>query len=210
MRTLRLNYGPWSARLRELAAVDELGAYVWLAFTCGLGEARNQSLDELVAPAATFKDTPLSTFKRAVCRGVEPDPLRALLERDPRFREVPYFLGRFTLGAQNLDEADTQFEKAYRWRQQWPTLTQMIANVAMTSEEFDRALIFYEARAAHRQDPPPDPPPDDDVFVRHRGGVLQPVAQGRSPAVRREGRLGRAVRRAGPGPALTAREVTRK
>ena len=42
-------------RLRELAPIDELAAYVWLAFTCGATESRDLTLDELVEPASTFK-----------------------------------------------------------------------------------------------------------------------------------------------------------
>jgi tetratricopeptide (TPR) repeat protein len=142
-RVLRANRDAWSARLRELAPVDELAAYVWLAFTCGAGETRNLSMDELVEPAATFRDTPLIGFKRAICRGIEPEPLEALRREDARFGEVPYYLGLYASGQRKLDEAERRYEEAYAWRTQWPTLTQALANIAMTAEEFDRALTLY-------------------------------------------------------------------
>ena len=144
MRVLRLNRDAWSARLRELAPIDELGAYVWLAFTCGTTETSHLSLDELFEPVAPFRDTPLIGFKRATCRGVEDAQLQALFDRDPRFVETKYYLGLSAVGGRKLDEADKRFEEAYAWREQWPTLTQSIANVAMTSEEFERALVFYD------------------------------------------------------------------
>jgi tetratricopeptide (TPR) repeat protein len=144
MRVLRSNHDAWSARLRELAPIDELGAYVWLAFTCGATETSNLSLDTLFEPVAPFRDTPLIGFKRATCRGVEAAQLQALLDRDPRFAETKYYLGLSAVGGRQLDEADRRFEEAYAWREQWPTLTQSIANVAMTSEEFERALAFYD------------------------------------------------------------------
>ena len=144
MRVLRLNGDAWRARLRELASIDELGAYVWLAFTCGASETRDLSLDELFEPVAAFRDAPLIAFKRATCRGVETAQLQSLFDRDPRFVETRYYLGLFAVGERKLDEADKWFEEAYAWRQQWPTLTQSIANVAMTSEEFERALTFYD------------------------------------------------------------------
>jgi len=143
-RVLRRNQDAWNAKLRELAAIDELGAYVWLSFACSTNDARSLSLDELFEPAAPFRDAPLVEFKRAVCRGVEPDRLRALLEGDPRFVEIRYYLGLSAVGQLKLDEADAQFEQAYAWRSRWPTLTQSIANVAITAEEFERALTFYE------------------------------------------------------------------
>src|SRR5262249_16063922 len=63
---------------------------------------------------------------------------------NPRSIEIEYWLGMFALGARKLNDADRHFDAAYSWRQQWPSLTQSIANVAMTSEEFQRALTYYE------------------------------------------------------------------
>jgi tetratricopeptide (TPR) repeat protein len=142
-RVLRANRSAWDARLRELAPIDELAAYLWLAFTCGATESRDLTLDEIVEPASTFKGAPLIGFKRAICRGIEPQALVELRTRDARFAEVPYYLGLFAVGQRKLDEADQRFEEAYAWRTQWPTLTQSIANVAMTAEEFERSLTFY-------------------------------------------------------------------
>ena len=142
-RVLRSHREAWHTRLREIAPIDELAAYVWLAFTCGSTESRTLTLDEIVEPASTFKDTPLVGFKRAICRGIEPEPLLKLRESDPRFAEVAYYLGLFAVGQRKLDEAERRFEEAYAWRTQWPSLTQSIANVAMTSEDFERSLTFY-------------------------------------------------------------------
>jgi tetratricopeptide (TPR) repeat protein len=142
-RVLRANRPAWEARLRELAPIDELAAYVWLAFTCGASESRDLSLDDLVAPAATFKDSALIGFKRAICRGIEIEPLQALRAHDPRFAEVAYYLGLMAVSQRQLDDADRHYEEAYAWRMQWPSLTQSIANIAMTAEEFERSLNFY-------------------------------------------------------------------
>ena len=142
-RVLRANRAAWDTRLRELAPIDELAAYVWMAFSCGATETRDLTLDELAEPAATFKDTSLIAFKRAICRGIEPEPLKALHTRDARFGEVPYYLGLLAVSQRKLDDADRRFEEAYAWRTQWPSLTQSIANVAMTAEDFERSLSFY-------------------------------------------------------------------
>jgi tetratricopeptide (TPR) repeat protein len=142
-RVLRANRSAWETRLRELAPIDELAAYVWLAFSCGSTESRDLTLDQLVEPVATFKDSALIGFKRGICRGIEAEPLQALRTRDPRFGEVPYYLGLLAVSQRKLDEADRRFEEAYAWRTQWPSLTQSIANVAMTVEEFERSLSFY-------------------------------------------------------------------
>jgi tetratricopeptide (TPR) repeat protein len=143
-RVLQANRDVWTARLRELAPIDELGAYMWLSFTCGATETRDLSLDQLFEPVAPFRDTPLIALKRATCRGVVPERLKELAGANPRFVEVAYWLGLFVVGERKLDDADAKFEEAYAWRQQWPSVTQSIANVAMTSEEFARSLTFYD------------------------------------------------------------------
>ena len=149
MRVLRVNGEAWSAQLREVAPIDELGAYVWLAFACGSGEGKDLSVSQLGAPVATFRETPLIGFRRATCRGIDAEPLEALLTRDSRFVEAKYFLGRhdvalLAVGTDKLEDADRQFADAYAWRSMWPALTQSIANLAMTVEEFDRASAFYD------------------------------------------------------------------
>ena len=148
-RVLRINQAAWSARLRELAPADELAAYTWLALMCGAAEARTQSVDDLVEPIAPpLRDTPLITYKRAVCRGTNAAPMETLFANDARFVETRYHLGLRAVGAQKLDEAEKRFDEAYAWRTEWPALTQSIANLAMSAEEFDRALTFYERTLA--------------------------------------------------------------
>jgi tetratricopeptide (TPR) repeat protein len=71
--------------------------------------------------------------------------LESLVAAEPRFVEVSYFLGQLDVARQQLDEADAAFDRAYAWHPQWPTLTLSVANVAMTAEEFERALHMYDA-----------------------------------------------------------------
>jgi tetratricopeptide (TPR) repeat protein len=151
-RALRMSHDAWRDLLRERATADEFGAYVWLAFACA-SETRDVPTDTLLAPTDAVRDVPLIAFKRAICRGVRPEPLRTLLERDPRFVETKYLLGSYdvslmTSGQDKLDEADRLFNEAYAWHGQWPAVTQSIANVAMTVEEFDRAALFYDRTLA--------------------------------------------------------------
>jgi tetratricopeptide (TPR) repeat protein len=143
-RMLRVNGERWTATLRELAPVDELGAYMWLAFACSATEMRDKTIEQLVEPVEPFKNTPLIVMKRATCRAVAPERLTDLAKANPRFNELVYWQGLYAVGQRHLNDADKQFDEAYAWRQQWPSLTQSIANVAMTSEEFERALSFYD------------------------------------------------------------------
>ncbi|HKB13124.1 MAG TPA: hypothetical protein VKD69_20815, partial [Vicinamibacterales bacterium] len=143
-RRLRVNQQAWAARLREAAGTDELAAYTWLSFACGQTEMRDLTVEQLFEPVAPLNDTPLVALKRATCRRLDADRLTELLAANPRFKEVTYWLGLIDLGDRKLDPADKHFEEAYEWRPQWPALTQSIANVAMTAEEFQRSLTFYD------------------------------------------------------------------
>jgi tetratricopeptide (TPR) repeat protein len=145
MRIERSNRAAWTDALRESAATDEAIAYTWLAFMCGSSDARSVSRDEILALVAAFHELPLVAYREATCRTIAGPSLAALETADPRFMEVPYFLGQLDVARQHLDEADASFARAYAWHPQWPTLTLTIANVAMTSEEFDRALQMYDA-----------------------------------------------------------------
>jgi tetratricopeptide (TPR) repeat protein len=143
-RVLRINQDAWVATLRDLAHTDELGAYLWLALACSLTELRDLSVDQLLEPAEPFAKTPLIAMKSATCRSIRTERLSELAAANPRFVEVEYWYGLRAVGERKLNDADRHFDAAYAWRQQWPSLTQSIANVAMTSEEFQRALTFYD------------------------------------------------------------------
>jgi tetratricopeptide (TPR) repeat protein len=148
-RALRTNLGSWSNVLRDRAPVDELASYVWLALACTAGDARTLTLDAIVEPTSTFSGAPLIAFRRATCRNVSAEALQAILTHDPRFVEVEFLLGRrdvalLVAGQDKLEDAERAFGAAFAWHPAWPALTQAIANLAMTLEEFDRAVTFYD------------------------------------------------------------------
>jgi len=150
MQRLRINAAAWRARLVDLAASDELSAYTYLSFACATTPPQTQSNDQLVAPVGAMRELPLIAFKEAICRRSDGPALASLLANDPRFVEIKYIQGLIAVGeaprlrlASKLDEAARLFDEVYAWRREWPALTQSIANVAMTSEEYDRAITFY-------------------------------------------------------------------
>jgi tetratricopeptide (TPR) repeat protein len=151
MRRLRINADGWRARLLELAPTDELAAYTYLSFICGNTPPQSQTRDDIVAPVGALRDTTLIAFKRAICRTVDSPAIRKVLTEEPRFLEVKYFEALVDVGeaprlglASKLDDADKLFDEMYAWRKEWPALTHSIANIAMTSEEYARAITFYD------------------------------------------------------------------
>ncbi len=144
--TLYQNRAARTDMLRSLAPRDELSAYVWLAYACETSSGRTDIRD-LVAPvdaARSMSDLPLLAFRQAICLGVDAKAIDALFAREPRFAELAYFRGLIASAQRDLDAADARYREAYAWRPTWPAATLLIANVAMTAEEFPSALEFYE------------------------------------------------------------------
>ena len=143
MRVVRTNREAWSDALRAAAGSDVAVAYAWLAFTCGSSDARAMSRDDIIRPVESSATTPLIRYRTATCRAVESDTLQRLLADEPRFQEIEYTRGLAFVARQKLDDADAAFDRAWQWHPAWPTLTLAIANVAMTAEEFERAMTMY-------------------------------------------------------------------
>lgn len=144
--------------LRERASTDLAAASLWLGQVCAAGSDL-PGRDERLSVVGRFAETPLLGFTRAIrCPDETAPEIEQLLNRDPRFIEANYYLaGRaeagllgdaHTRGRPDLDAAEARFQAAYEWRQDWPAATVAIANVAMTAEDFARALVFYERTLA--------------------------------------------------------------
>jgi tetratricopeptide (TPR) repeat protein len=165
-RYSRLDVGPtnlqWRRRFQELqkdsvaageehrraADSDILSAYEWVAFICTFGDRPSRERAALLAPLDHWRDTPIVAYRAAHCGVAQRDALTELLQREPRFREIHYWLGAAFVGARRLDEAEEYLTKAYEWRQDWPAVTAMLGNIYTTAEEFEPALKFYEETLA--------------------------------------------------------------
>jgi tetratricopeptide (TPR) repeat protein len=134
----------WKERFRATAGRSTFDAYVWLAFGCASGEALKNSAENILAPIAALADAPGLTYKRATCPAIDVKALTALLDRDPRFVEANYLVGVQSILRGRLDDAERYLQRAYAWHRRWPAVTSTLASVAITAEEFDRALGFYD------------------------------------------------------------------
>ncbi len=150
------NRAAWTEQLRPLANGDAVSAYVWAAFSCAYPtpsstpgaravlRSNASAVDEAFADIPAWRDTPLLAFKAGTCGTFDAAALAKLLAREPRFLEVNYFLGLRALIGGHLDEADTLLERAYAWHPRWPSVTNALGGVAMTAEDFDRSVQFFE------------------------------------------------------------------
>jgi tetratricopeptide (TPR) repeat protein len=140
---------------RAAATQDELSAYLWLTLACGPLGVSSAAAPDRVEVVGELAETALVIYKEASgCRRPDVTTLEALVNGDPRFVEVHYFLGNAALAARgrrapadiepDLDRADRHFRLAYEWRPFWPGITLPMAHLAMTAEDFPRALEFYD------------------------------------------------------------------
>jgi tetratricopeptide (TPR) repeat protein len=155
MVRLSQNQEQWTKFLRERMPADRVAAYFWLSFACGVYAATVDGSRERGPVVGEAAGAPLVAFKDvAACARGRVDVLQGLLEKEPRFGEAHYYLGLAALagqtragapaGAPDLEAADRQFLAAYEWRAHWPSVTLAIGNTAMTAEDFERALAFYD------------------------------------------------------------------
>ena len=161
MMRLREHRDAWHALFRAHAGESEFAAYLWLTVACATGESARllqTAPAELTAPFDAFKDTTLIDYKMATCVGPRrpggpPTPMTAdaladLLKAQPRFVELNYLLGIQAITRGDLEGADASLRRGYEWHPRWHSVTIAIANVALTAEDFDGALDFYDKTLA--------------------------------------------------------------
>ena len=153
------NQARWVTFLRAWMPDDPVATYLWLSLACGVyGSQVPGAADRSVVVGQAIR-APLVAFKEiTACTRGPVDLLQPVVDVEPRFREAHLFVGLAALsgqlrpgavnGAPDVDAADVEFRAAYEWRQDWPSLTLLIANTALTAEDFNRALEFYDKTLA--------------------------------------------------------------
>jgi tetratricopeptide (TPR) repeat protein len=74
--------------------------------------------------------------------------LEELLENDPRFTEIHYFLSLGLAFTGKIDAAMDHLLKAYDWRNRWPVVTNMLGVDYIALEEFAPAIDFFDRTIA--------------------------------------------------------------
>jgi tetratricopeptide (TPR) repeat protein len=140
----------WTGWLEARARREVLAAAVWVSFACDPLNSRTIGADRVLSAVGEARDAPLIVFTHATsCIRGDSTALQMLLDRDPRFGEIHYLLGLASLGLRpDVDGADLRFRQAYEWRRDWPALTQSIGNLALATEDFERAFEFFDRTLA--------------------------------------------------------------
>jgi tetratricopeptide (TPR) repeat protein len=155
MQELRASFPALVEERRAGAGADPLSAYAWLAFYCTHSPNRgDRSAATLLGPVAPLGDAPIVEYRAAICSGPESEPLTALLERQPRYVEITYWLAQVAQGRRQIEDAERLFGIAFKWRPRWPAVTAALGNLYFAFEENERALEFFDRTLALAPDHP--------------------------------------------------------
>ncbi len=142
------NRDAWPARLHPQIGDDPLSAYLWLGFNCAYNTPTRQAASGWVAELAAWRDVPLIDLERATCGILDAVTLDRLMQGDDRFVEVHYYLSLTSTLTGKLDDAVDHLQRAYAWRPRWPVVTNALANLYLSVEEFESAADFYDRTLA--------------------------------------------------------------
>ena len=132
-------------QLRTTASRDIFSAYVWLVYACESGALRTIDKKDVDTATSQASEAPLMAYALAVICGVRRTAaVPGILAKESRYKEMAFYQGLDASGARKLDEAELRYRDAYAWRQTWPAVTQALANVLITGEEFEGAVDFYD------------------------------------------------------------------
>ena len=111
--------------LRPRAAQDVLSAYLWLAFNCTVptNGINRGDIPRWMTEAGPWADAPLLKYRAATCGSYDRAVLADLVNSNPRFVEIDYFLAFTATRNGKLDEAAALLETAFKWRPRWPAVT---------------------------------------------------------------------------------------
>jgi tetratricopeptide (TPR) repeat protein len=155
MQELRANFPALVEERRLGADADPLAAYLWLAFYCTHSDSRDdRSLTTLLAPLVRLRDAPIVDYRAATCLGTQSEPLKALVDREPRFVEIAYWQAQLAQMATRIEEAEQLFAVLFKWRPRWPAVTAALGNVYAAFEEYEKALDFFDRTLAITPDHP--------------------------------------------------------
>lgn len=143
------NRDAWTEQLRARANHDALSAYLWLAFNCAYVPTGQHAVEQWRATLPAWRETPLVVLKSSTC-GINTDrsSLERLLDADPRFEEVHYFLSLGFAFTGHIEAAMDHLLKAYAWRNRWPDVTNSLGGDYLALEEFERAVAFFDRTLA--------------------------------------------------------------
>ncbi len=146
---LEENIEKWRHELEEKSKTEEFYAYLYIARNCHFSYyiKENKVIRETADLAylqRIFPRSPLVRFKLSFCPKEDIVSLRKLLQIEPRFYEIHYFLGEQALKRGMLVTAENHFLECFEHIPESLPNVIFLASVYFAFEELEKSLDFYD------------------------------------------------------------------
>lgn len=146
---LKENIEKWRQELEEKSKTEVFYAYLHIARNCHFTyiTRENKVIGEtadLTYLREIFPHSPLIKYKLSFCPQEDVEGLRKLLQTEPRFYEIHYFLGEQALNQGLLVTAEKNFLECFEHiPESLPTVISL-ASISFAFEDFEKSLDFYD------------------------------------------------------------------
>lgn len=150
---LKENIELWNQKLEEKSTTEEFYAYLSIAEDCHFPYyLRDKQVIKKKEDFSTlleiFPESLMIQFKLSLCPKEDIESLRSVLQQEPRYYEIHYFLGEHALKQRLFITAEKNYLECFKHiPESLPTVISL-ASVYFAFEELEQSLEFYEKAIA--------------------------------------------------------------
>jgi tetratricopeptide (TPR) repeat protein len=142
---LKKNVDTWNEHLKEKSETDEFVAYLYISLNRSLPlHIKTKDKPDFFRFLEVFPDSSLIQYILSLYPKENQKSLEELVQKEPRFHEVYYFLGEIALRRQQLITAERNFLKAYEQIPESSSTIISLASIYFGFEELEKSLEFHE------------------------------------------------------------------
>jgi len=139
---LKKNIVIWHELFKEKSGTEEFFSYLYISLNCSFSHFFEEKKD-LSYLLVTFPHSPMIQYKLSIYPKENPDSLKELIQKEPRFYEVYYFLGEAAFKLRQLITAEKNFLKCYEQIPESSPTVISLATIYFAFEELEKSLTFY-------------------------------------------------------------------
>jgi len=141
---LKNNVPIWIEQLKEQNASEEFFAYLYICLKSNFSYFLGEEKLDFSHFRDLFPDSRLIQYISSIYPEENEERLKGLIEKEPLFYEVYYFLGEIALSHGQLITAELNFLKFYQQIPQSSSTVISLASIYLAFEELAKSLEFYE------------------------------------------------------------------
>jgi tetratricopeptide (TPR) repeat protein len=142
---LKKNVNEWNEQLKKESETDEFLAYLYISLNRSLPfHIKTKDKPDFPRLLEVFPDSSLIQYLLSLNPKENQKSLDELVQREPRFHEVYYFLGEMALMRKQLITAEKNFLRAYEQIPESSSTIISLASIYFSFEELEKSLEFHE------------------------------------------------------------------